>query len=108
MDKHLDFGEIVLIKFPFSDGKSFKKRPALVIADFDDQDIIVCRITSQLYGTKNDASIENWQSSGLKLPSIIRVHKMATLEKNMADLIMGKINSKVKSEVKEIIQSFVK
>jgi hypothetical protein len=45
MDK-LNFGDIVLLKFPFTDGKTYKRRPALIIKDFDDGDIIVCRITS--------------------------------------------------------------
>lgn len=40
------FGDIVLLKFPFTDSKSFKRRPALIINDFNDDDIIVCRITS--------------------------------------------------------------
>jgi mRNA interferase MazF len=53
MDKW-NFGDIVLLKFPFTDGKSFKKRPALIINDIDDGDIIVCRITSQIYETPLD------------------------------------------------------
>jgi len=44
--ERLTFGDIVLLKFPFTDGISFKKRPALIINDYDDGDIIVCRITS--------------------------------------------------------------
>jgi len=59
MDK-LYFGEIVLLKFPFTDGLSLKKRPALIINDYNDGDVIVCRITSQIYQTKYDIYIENW------------------------------------------------
>jgi mRNA interferase MazF len=50
----LAFGDIVLLKFPFTDGNSFKKRPALIINDFNDGDIIVCRITSKIYNTDKD------------------------------------------------------
>lgn len=60
MDK-LNFGDIVLLKFPFTDTKTFKKRPALIVNDFDDKDIIVCRITSQIYNTPYDVSVENWE-----------------------------------------------
>ena len=88
MDK-LNFGEIVLVKLPFSDGKTFKRRPALIINDFNDGDIIVCRITSQIYKTKNDIYIKGWEKSGLRLPSVIRVHKLATLEKDMVEIVMG-------------------
>ncbi len=102
MDK-LSFGEIVLLKFPFTDGKTFKKRPALIINDFNDGDIIVSRITSQIYNTKNDIYIEHWDKVGLKLPSVIRVHKLATLEKNMVETVMGEIDDELKNQVKVII-----
>ncbi len=74
------FGDIVLLKFPFTDGSSFKKRPALV-GDSKDGDIIVCRITSKLYQTPFDLKLRNWEKHGPKLPSVIRVHKVATLDK---------------------------
>lgn len=101
MDK-LKFGDIVLLKFPFTDGKSFKKRPALIINDLNDGDIIVCRITSQIYNTKNDVYIDNWEESGLKLPSEVRVHKIATLDKNLVELIMGQIDNTIKEKVRNI------
>ncbi len=98
-----NFGDIVLLKFPFTDSKSFKRRPALIINDLNDGDIIVCRITSQIYKTQNDVIIDDWKESGLKLPSVIRVHKIATLEKDMVDLSMGKVDQSIKEKVKEII-----
>ena len=85
MDK-LNFGDVVLLKFPFTDGKSYKRRPALIINDYDDGDIIVCRITSQICETPNDVNITDWGKSGLRLPSVIRVHKMATLEKDLVEV----------------------
>jgi hypothetical protein len=39
MDK-LNFGDIVLLKFPFTDSNTFKKRPALIINDFNDGDLL--------------------------------------------------------------------
>ncbi len=53
MDEH-KFGDIVLLKFPFTDGLAFKKRAALVIQDSKDGDVIVCRVTSKLYQTLFD------------------------------------------------------
>jgi mRNA interferase MazF len=85
----LNFGDIVLLKFLFTDGVTFKRRPALIIQDCNDGDIIVCRITSQIYETDNDVYIDEWEKSGLKLPSVIRVHKIATLDKSILEIIMG-------------------
>ena len=103
MDK-LNFGDIVLLKFPFTDGKNYKRRPALIISDFDDGDIIVCRITSQIYETPFDVYLDNWEKFGLKLPSVIRVHKLATLEKDLVEATMGKIDDPTRAKVSTIIK----
>jgi mRNA interferase MazF len=104
MEKY-HFGEIVLIKFPYTDGDAFKRRPALVINDFMDGDIIVCRITSQLYNTKNDIALTEWKQSGLKLPSVIRVHKLATLNKELIEKAIGQIDSLLKEQVRNILSN---
>ncbi len=99
----LHFGEIVLLKFPFTDGQTLKRRPALVINEFSDGDIIVCRITSQIYNSMFDIYVDSWEKCGLKLPSVIRIHKVATLEKNLVELIMGKIDNQLAAKVKSKI-----
>ncbi|MCA1747919.1 MAG: type II toxin-antitoxin system PemK/MazF family toxin [Bacteroidales bacterium] len=76
----------------------------MIINDFEDGDVIVCRITSQIYTSRNDIYINDWKESGLKLPSVIRVHKIAALEKNLVEKIMGRINTSIKSEVRNIIK----
>ena len=75
------FGDIVLLQFPFSDTQSVKRRPALVIWDSPDDDVLVCRITSHAYHTEMDVVIENWETIGLLAPSVVRIHKIACLEK---------------------------
>jgi mRNA interferase MazF len=100
MKRHC-FGDIVLLKFPFTDGKTFKKRPALVIRNTNDGDIIVVRITSQLFNTEFDLFVERWKISGLKLPSVIRLHKIATLENTMVDLKLGEIDNELADQVKK-------
>jgi len=99
----LIFGDIVMLKFPFTDGKHFKRRPALIINDFNDGDIIVCRITSQIYETEFDVYLDNWSKFGLKLPSVIRVHKLATLEKDLVEATLGNIDASIKEKVTEIM-----
>ncbi len=97
----LSFGEIILLKFPFTDGEKSKKRPALVLADTKDEDIIVCRITSKSYNSDFDYEIKNWEKCGLKLPSVIRLHKIATLEKALVDQSIGMIDEKLKKLIKQ-------
>jgi mRNA interferase MazF len=39
-------GNVVVVPFPFSDLSGSKRRPALVLADLDGDDILLCQITS--------------------------------------------------------------
>jgi mRNA interferase MazF len=98
-------GDIVLIKFPFTDNITFKKRPALIIKDTNDGDVIVCRITSKLYGSLYDIKLNDWNKYGLKLPSTIRIHKIASLEKDLIEAKLGEIDGKVKIEAQKIIHT---
>jgi len=97
------FGDIVLIKFPFTNNTTFKKRPALVIKDTHDGDVIVCRITSKLYNSAYDFELKNWILNGLKIPSVIRVHKIASLESILIDFKLGQLDSADKQGVSKII-----
>ena len=98
----IEIGTIVLLKFPFTDGSGFKRRPALVLRDSEDGDIVVCRITSRIYQSPHDIYLDEWSKYGLKLPSVVRVHKMATLEKYLVETIMGKIDANVLSTVRKV------
>jgi len=103
----IEAGTIVLLKFPFSDGITVKRRPALVLKDWEDGDILVCRITSKIYKSKYDIYLDDWSLFGLKLPSVVRLHKMATLEIDMVETIMGKIDESILNKIKLIYRSII-
>lgn len=103
----LRFGKFVLLSFPFTDGKGSKRRPALVIRDTGDGDVIVCRVTSKLYDTVFDLSIEDWEKCGLRLPSVVRTHKIATLSSSMVERELGEIPDSVKIRVSSLLNEVV-
>ncbi len=76
-----NFGDIVLIEFPRTDLQGISKRPAIVLYDSGDQDVLLARITTQEYTTETDYRILDWQKSGLLAESYIRLGKQATIEK---------------------------
>jgi mRNA interferase MazF len=103
----IETGSIVLLKFPFTGGVGYKRRLALVIKDFEDGDIFVCRITSKIYESGYDSYLNDWSKFGLKLPSVIRVHKMATLETDMIETTLGRIDDVTLDKIKEIYISIM-
>ena len=85
------FGDLILVAFPFSSGTEAKLRPAMVILDTGDTDVIAARVTTQLYQTPYDLKITEWQVAGLLAPSVIRLHKLATLEKTAIRRQVGQL-----------------
>jgi mRNA interferase MazF len=92
--------DIVLVPFPFSDLKTSKKRPGLVISPDPyntGSDIIIAFITSQLDKDQRpgDYPIKEWKKSGLPKPSRIRM-KFATIDKT---IIIKKIGRLTKHDI---------
>lgn len=77
------FGSIVLARFPFTDLSGDKRRPALVVSRENDRrsDVVVCFITSVPRSGSDRAPIEADPGTGLKVPSMVRFDKIATLDR---------------------------
>jgi mRNA interferase MazF len=102
-------GTIVLARFPFTDLTGAKRRPALILAtpDSDFPDVILVFISSVIPTHVRDADvlIETkdlfFAETGLKKSSIIKVDKIATLDKGLITGEMGSIPESVISLVKQ-------
>jgi len=46
-------------------------------------------VTSQVAQTAFDVELMEWEQAGLLLPSVVRVHKVATLEKRLVERRLG-------------------
>jgi len=97
-------GEIVLLSFPFVDVTGVKRRPALVLLDTGDEDIVAARVTGQTARSAFDVELVEWQRAGLQMPSIVRVHKVATLEKRLVERRLGTLTKKDWAKVLVAIQ----
>lgn len=99
---------LLLLKFPQTNLEKEIKRPAFVLADLGDEDIIVARITGELYKSEYDYEIKDWQSAGLLLPSVIRLGKIATLHKRFVNKKLGNLSQNDIKKIKEIIKKVFK
>jgi len=97
-------GKIVLIPFPFTDLSATKLRPALVIHE-GCKDVIVAFISSKVPLQPSDADViitkkhPEFPLTGLKVDSVIKLDKIATLSKNLIIGELGEIGPSIKDEV---------
>ena len=81
-----EFGDIVLVPFPFTDQSTTKQRPAVVISSAAYQrerpDLIILAVTSQLgpAATVGEFQVKDWKQAGLLKPSVMKP-VIATIER---------------------------
>ncbi len=84
-----NFGDVVLIEFPQTVSTQKKKRPALVILDIGDADVVLAPITSKKRESQGDYKLRDWTDSGLLLKSWVRLAKVSCLEKRDINRTLG-------------------
>jgi mRNA interferase MazF len=97
-------GDLVLVAFPFAAGTQGKHRPALVILDTGDADVLVARVTTQTGHSDHDVRIEDWKGAGLLAPSTVRLHKLAMLEKSLVQRCLGSIQGADRAAISEVLR----
>jgi len=103
-------GKIVLIPFPFTNLTTAKLRPALVVFE-GEKDVVVAFISSRARQepASTDVTInENhpeFKLTGLKVPSVIRLDKVATISKDLILGEIGEIGVKLKKEINRKLSS---
>ncbi len=86
-------GKIVLVPFPFTDLTAAKLRPALVIYE-GEKDVVMAFISSKIPSELSEVDIlitkdhTSFRKAGLKVDSVIKLDKIATVLK---DLIVGEL-----------------
>jgi mRNA interferase MazF len=94
---HFEFGDIVLVPFPFTDQTTTKKRPAVVISseayNAERPDIIIMAVTSQFKPSAiiGEIIVKEWREAGLLKPSIVKP-VITTIEKPLVIKTMGRLN----------------
>lgn len=91
-----EFGDIVLVPFPFTDQTTSKKRPAAVVSSVtyhrERPDLILMAVTSRLRSPSSfgEVVITQWESASLLKPSVIKPI-FATIEKGLVLRKLGRL-----------------
>lgn len=106
----ISVGDVVFVRFPFSDLSASKKRPALVLACLDRNDLILCQITSKAYADLHAIKVkeEDFQQGALIKVSYVRPSKLFTANESILAKKVGTLNKDAhQSVVHKVIQLII-
>jgi mRNA interferase MazF len=100
-----DFGDVILVRFPFSSQTNAKQRPAVVISNrhYNNArpDAIAMAITSVVKA--GDAAITDWKEAGLLRESAFKP-TFATFEQTLIQRKLGVLSDRDQTALRMLIQ----
>ena len=108
-------GQIVLFKFPQTDQKEGKLRPALILRELPGKfnDWLVCMISSkvdqQILGIDEliTSDAADFLQTGLKVPSVIRASRLAVVDGNILLGKLGQINTERLKKIRQKLSKWI-
>lgn len=104
-----DAGDVVLVRFPFTNLSTSKKRPALVISPSDFTglfgDVVVLALTSQPQ-TDGPARLLRWEQAGLPKPTWVKP-VLATLSSALLLRRIGTIDPQDRRVIAQVVRSLI-
>ena len=103
-----DFGDVVLVPFPFTDQSASKKRPAVIVSsaayNATRLDLILMAITSQLRATTpfGEILIAEWQKAGLLKASVIKP-VLATVSRRLIIRRLGRLEQTDRATLRQML-----
>jgi mRNA interferase MazF len=103
-------GEVVLVRFPFSDLSQAKLRPAVCLANAERGDWVLCQITSKPYGDARAIPLgdSDFASGGLKVASHVRPGKLFTANENLISRSVGKLRDDVLRRIADAVVALLR
>jgi mRNA interferase MazF len=102
------FGDVVLVPFPFTDQSTTKQRPGVIVlsAAYHDarRDLILMAVTSQVRGAGvfGELVVQDWQAAKLLKPSAVKP-VLATLEQTLVIKTLGRLSAPDQQRLRESI-----
>jgi mRNA interferase MazF len=104
-----NFGDVILVPFPFTDQSQAKQRPAVVVSsaryNTERADLILMAITSQVRSpaTFGEVIVQHWQAAKLLKPSAIKPI-FTTLDKRLVRKSLGRLHETDRAALKAAVQ----
>ena len=111
MTRPLSRGDIVRVRFPFTELSGDKVRPAVVVSWRIGPDVVLAFITSRtaVPDPQTDVLIPvshpGFSRSGLEVTSIVRLNKLTTLDRSWLRRRLGTLESTLISDIDNTLRS---
>lgn len=101
-------GDVILIRYPFSDLSGSKVRPAVVInAPHISQDLIIVPLTSRTGSLlPGEFALANWQEAGLNVASAIK-RGIYTVQKDLCLKTVGQLSSTDQNQLEQSLKQWL-
>jgi mRNA interferase MazF len=98
-------GQVVIVRFPFSDLTASKLRPAVVLAEAGRGDWILCQITSKPYGDGKAIPLDDpdFAQGSLRVTSFVRPGKLFTAHGSLVANQVGELQPVKFSFIREAV-----
>lgn len=103
-----EFGDVLLVPFPFSNQTASKQRPAVVVSSAaynrERLDLVILAITSQIRPTLGfgEALVAQWKQAGLINPSVLKP-VLTTIEKGLVIKKLGQLATADQDKLREVL-----
>lgn len=103
-----EFGDIVLVPFPFTDQSTTKRRPAAIVSSATYHrrrpDLIILAITSQVrrQAAFAEAEVSGWKEAGLLRPSVFKP-VLTTIESGLVIRKLGRLQAQDRASLSDLL-----
>src|SRR3954453_13658754 len=107
-----EFGEVVLVPFPFTDQTASKQRPAVIVSsdryNAERPDLVILALTSRIREPLGigEAPVEAWREAGLLGPSVMKP-VIATLEQSLVRARLGRLVPGDVAALREVLRAII-
>jgi len=107
-----EFGDLVLVPFPFTDQSAIKRRPAVVVSSpayhRARPDLLIMAVTSQQPSTLSvgEVQVQDWRGAGLLKPSVIKP-VLTTIDPALVLKKLGRLTSTDQAALRQALTAIL-
>ena len=107
-----EFGDLVLVPFPFTDQTAVKRRPAVVISSAAYHrarpDLLIMAVTSQQPATLSvgEVQVQDWRGAGLLKPSVLKP-VLTTIDPTLVLKKLGRLTASDQAALRQVLTAIL-